>query len=411
MYLNGHIKVFINDIQVYSIISCETNNDSHNVGATCEIFFPLNSRIEFNGQKIETPVRKETNYLTAPTRYLFNTGDHIVIKAKYDGYESDANAGTDGYLPVFEGFLYDFYLTTPIKIKCLDYVYWFNMGLFGDTKLVVNQTGKNGKPIKNKIKAGTGVSYKKTTFKKVIQDLLGWVNSDIDNWNNENDTSYPHIELFEPMFDLDLVNISFVNMSPAAVLEWFKRELGLCITFLGNKLYINVASNTINTVKLKTDINVLKSELQTTNLKNHRKTTSVGADSVFIRLKMKVYFVRDNGTKDSFEIGDDAGQLRETFFYNVKPSSIKSVGGQSIPENYLNLATEALKKAYQARYSGTVESLLYPYYDILWKVVYEDVRYPERNGNYICIQMKEVINENGYHRIAKLAYLDDVTIF
>lgn len=389
MYFNCHPKVLINGNQLNSIVSIESSNDSHNIGAFCDIIMPINARFIHEGKG-----------LTAPARNIFNTGDYIIVKAKYDGYEKDANADSDGFVTFFTGFLFDFYLGVPLKIKCLDYIYWFNMGIFGNSDLVIKVT-KTGKfkragaqdSIGDKTKAGKGYHKDKVKFKEVLQDLVDWVNYDITKWSIDNDVLIPLVELYDPIFDMDLVNITFNNMSPAAVLEYFKKELGLCITFLANKLYVNVASNTTKNVKLKTDINVLTSELQTTNLKNLRSKNVTGANSVFQKIKVKASFVRNNGTKDSVEVGDPNGQLREVFFYTVKQDE----------KLYEQLAKEALIKFYQARYNGEVSTLFYPHFDILWRVEYIDVRYPERNGFYVCTSMKVIINEHGYHRKAKLA--------
>jgi hypothetical protein len=404
MYFNCHAKVVINDYTLETVVSVETHNDSNHIGSYCDIVLPLNSRIEFNGNPDQAQTSNNQDpqidysqvnqgYLTAPTRYLFNTGDHIAISSKYDGmiYENDINADNDGYLPVFEGFIYDFYESTPIKIKCLDFIYWFNIGIYGN-KIVTIVKGKK----KPKTSSGTGVSFKTTTFKAILKDLIETVNYNIAIWNQENDTSYPDVELMDAIFDMPLVNISFVQMSPAAVLEWFKKELGLNITLMGNKLYANLASNTTSTVVLQTDTNVLQSSLQTTNL---QKTKNKGSNSIFLRVKVKAYFLQTNGTKDSIEVGDPNGQLREVFFYNVKRSETL----------YKKMANEALVKFHQDRYTGEIETYLYPYCDLFWKVKYYDVRYPERNGSYVVTMVKTILSENGFHRKLKLAYLDDQT--
>ena len=81
--------------------------------------------------------------------------------------------------------------------------------------------------------------------------------------------------------------------------------------------------------------------------------------------------------------------------------------GVAVPNNMLTLANEALIKAVQGRFKGQVETLLYPNYDLFWKVIYKDRRYEEKNGNYVVTSLKIKISEHGYHRTAKLAWLDD----
>ena len=410
MYFNAHCKVIINDQTLETVVSVETHNDSNHIGSYCDIVLPLNSRIEYKSETNQAPKpdnqdpqidysQVNNGYIPAPTRDLFKTGDHIIVKAKYDGYEQVDGAESDGYLPIFDGFIYDFYESTPVKIKCLDYIYWFNIGIYGSKIITVIKNLKPGKkpPKKPKTSTGQGVSFKSTTFKEILQDICDTVSYNIAVWNDENDTDYPEVSLSEPIFDMNLVNISFIQMSPAAVLEWFKKELGLNITLMGTKLYANLASNTTGTVILQTDKNIIASGLQTTNLKHFKTKKSKGSNSIFLRIKVKAYFLRDDGTKDSIEVGDPNGQLREVFFYNVKRDE----------KLYTQMANEAIQKYHQDRYTGEVETYLYPFCDLFWKVQYFDVRYPERNGNYVITMIQQSLNEHGFHRKLKLAFLDD----
>jgi hypothetical protein len=417
IYVNAHAKIVINDTVVHefgidqNLVSVETHNDCNHIGASCEVVFPQNIRLPYQNNPSQSPSaqnidpnidysQSNNGFIDAKTRYLFNTGDHIQVFAKYEGYETANGSNSDGYLPIFDGFLFDFYESTPIKIKCLDYIYWFNIGIYGSNKVTIIKNWKAGKkiPKKPKTSSGQGVSFKSIQFKELLQDLIDTVNYNIAEWNNDNDTDYPLCSLILPIFDMPLVNISFIQMSPAAVLEWFKKELGLNITLMNNKLYVNIASNTTGEVILQTDTNVILSSLQTTNLQNKSSKSSKGSNSVFLRLKLKAYFVKDNGTKDSIEVGDPNGQLKEVYFYNIKRDE----------KLYTQMANEALLKFHQDRYTGEVETLLYPYCDLFWKVIYYDIRYPERNGNYVITMMKYTFGENGFHRKIKLAYLDSV---
>jgi len=422
IYLNAHAKVIINDTVVHefghdeNIVSVETHNDSNHIGAYCDIVMPQNIRLEYLNNKNDAPTYADQNpavdlthandgYITAQSRYFFNTGDHIIVKAKYDGYEKSPGSDSDGYLTIFDGFLYDFYESTPLKIKCLDYIYWFNIGIYGD-KIVT--AVKNKKARKPKILSGKGASYAKIQFKDLMQDIVDTVNYNIEIWNEENDTNYPLVTLFPDIFDMTLIDIHFISMSPAAILEWFKKELGMAITLIGNQLYVNIASFTNGTVILQTDTNVIASSLQTTNLQHLKsKKKSKGSNSIFLRLKLKAYFIKENGTKDSFEIGDENGQLRECFFYKVAPGKMVPYAGKQVPENYKKLAEEALNKYHQDRYTGTVETLLYPFCNLFWKVRYFDIRYPERNANYVVTMIQYSLGENGFHKKLKLAFLSD----
>jgi hypothetical protein len=381
------------------------HNDGQHIGATCEVVLPLNSRIGYEGK------------LRLPTRFLFNTGDHIVINAKYEGYESYGSYlfGTPfyGWLQIFDGFLYDFYESTPVKIKCLDYIYWFNLGIYGSEYVVTKKVTKTGKIKKGSVKGGEGKYFKKIEFADLLQDIIDWTNGNITNWNTENNTTFPLVTLIKPEFSFVLENITFSNMSPAAVLEWLKRELGFNISLTGTQLYANVASFTQNVVRISSDKNVIESNLQSTNLTKRGTRQSKGSNSVFLRIKLKVYFEKEDGTKDSLEIGDPNGQTRECFFYKVAKGKLVEYpkgSGQMVPENYLKFANEALLQCFQKRYTGDIETYLYPNCDLFWKVTYSDVRYPERNGDYVITSQNITLDDKGFHRKLKLSFLSNYNI-
>ena len=424
IYVNAHLQVFINGVPFHddegdnpllNVISAETHNDGNHIGSYAEIIMPQTARIAYISNPDQIPTQTNpnpnviydqanNNYVIQNVRTYFNTGDSIVIKAKYEGYENDPGADSTGYLPIFTGFLYDFYETTPLKVKCLDYIYWFNIGIYGQ-KITTIPPGNLPAPTTGE---GNGVSFPSISFKNILTDLIKSVNYTIANWNNDNGTKYDLVTLQEPIFDMDLVNISFTQMSPAAVLEWFKKEIGLNISLMGTSIYVNIASNTLKTVILNTQVNVIASNLQTTNLQKTKKHK--GSASVFLRIKLKCYFIKNNGTKDSFEIGDDGGQLRECFFYNVTPGANTNYNGQSVPSNYLTMAQNAIQKYYHDRYTGEVEMLLYPYCDLFWKVQYFDYRFPERNSDYVITMIKRSFNDNGFRTHIKLAFLDNPTV-
>ena len=394
MYLNCEILVSINGQIIDSISAVDMHNDGNHIGSSCEITMPLNARIEYSG-----------GYIIQPAKVLFNTGDAITVKAKYEGYESFGEP--DGWLTIFEGFVYDFYETTPLKIKCLDYIYWFNIGIYGANYVWT----KKSKGVK--AKGGVGKSFTKIEFADLLQDLIDWTNENILNyWAENGDPNYDpvFITLIRPEFSFELVNISFANMSPAAVLEWLKRELGFNISLIGSQLYANIASFTRNEINLQSDINVIECNLQSTNLTKKRTRKSRGANSVFTRIKLKCYFEKEDGTKDSFEVGDSNGQLREVFFYKVDKGNLTLIDGQQVYDNYYKYAQEALNKCYQTMYKGTLEQYLYPIVNVFDKVNYTDLRYPDRDGSYVVTALDVKLDDRGFHRHLKLAPLTNFNI-
>lgn len=361
MYFNCHTNVTIAGKLLNTVVGVHSSNDFQHIGADCDVVVPLNCRISYKNPN------NETVYLTDLAKNLFKAGDPILVTAWYDGYDP---------VTVFKGFIYDFIEGTPLTIKCLDYLYFFNMGTVGKQRVFYKKSKKAKKEL-----TGNGIAYKSITLQALLQVVIDFVNDTIDDSTDGVD----HVSLILPMFDMTLVNITFITMSPAAILEWLKKEMGLNISLTGNKLYCDLANKNTTTIKLNTSRNVIKSGLQRPL-------------ATFLRIKLKAWFIRSDGFRDSFEVGDESGTLREVYFYKVQRS-------QSL---YENMANAALTKYRQYRYSGAVEIYLYPDCDLFQRVEYVDVRYPERTGVYTITSIDINIDNNGYHRVLKLAALTDL---
>lgn len=377
MYFNANLSVTIAGQLLTSVVSIKTSRDGSKIGGYMDLVVPLNSYIQYSDPNTLT------RYLTAIRIDQYSSGDPVVVTAYYEGYQP---------VTIFTGYIYDFILGMPTTVRCMDYIYYFNLGIFGESRVFT--TNKAGTKIKN---SGQGKNYKTVEFKALLQELLDFVNETISNTTS----GAQPVVLNQDVFDMTLSNLTFISMSPAAILEWFKKELGLNITLFGNQLYVNLASNTTGSVTLNTGRNVFKSSLQTTLQKSISKaglTTAKTLQAAFQRIRLKAWFIRSDGTRDSFEVGDPNGTQIENFFYNVKRSAT----------NYEDMANAALVKAMQHSYHGELEIYLYPQVDLYWRVFYTDVRYPEKNGTYVIIGQYFQLNEQGFHQKIKLAWLDDL---
>jgi hypothetical protein len=359
MFFNCKISVTIGDKDLKTIVSVNAKNDGDHLGAECDVVVPINCRIQYVGGN--------RSYLTEYAKNLFSVGDAIVIKAQYEGME---------WVDVFSGFIFDFVEGMPLTIKCVDYLYFLNKGIFGNQRLLLKKNKKS-----TTVTPSVGAAFKSITLQNLCQKILDFTNETIDAETDNTD----HLELILPMPDVELVNITFAMMSPAAILGWLKKEMGINISLEGNRLYVNVASNTLNTVYLRTDRNVINCDLQR-------------PDAVYKSFKVKAWFIREDGTKDSFEIGDANGTLKEVFFYKIKRD-------QTL---YQQLATEALNKVKQQKYSGSVETLLYPNCRIFDQANYIDISYPARSANYVITAQEVNIDEGGFHRKLKLSFLSEI---
>lgn len=351
MFLNAHISVLVNNKPLKYINRVEIHTDSQTIGGTCDILVPLQSLVQYE-QAYKQPIT-----VTEITECA--TAFPIVVKAKYDGYETVSGADSDGFITVFKGYIYDLFEGTPVTIKCMDNFYLFNLDM-------MNQ------------------SFPSITLVNLIEKyILPLANSHVTSGNE--------IKLIKPTLDLNLENISFPLMTGGAILSWLKKEMNFNVNLTDEGLYVNIASNTVNTIKLKTDINVIRADLQRPS-------------NLFLNIKVKAWFIREDSTKDFIEVGSPTGQLREVFFYNV----------QRPPENtpddlYHQLANNAYLRFKQMRYNGNIEMFLYPACELYWRVEYEDVRYPDRNAVYVITAQDIKFSESGFHRFLKLAYLADTT--
>lgn len=377
MYYNANLSVTIGGKLLSSEVRVKAANDAAKVGSSCDLVVPLNSYIQY------TNPNDLTTYLTAVRADSFPQGAPVEVIASYDGFDP---------IIIFRGFVFDFVLGMPTTIKCLDYIYFFNLGVFGDARVIT--TNKKGTKITNQ---GQGVHYKSIKFKDLLQLLIDFVNKTIA----DSTSGALPVTLMLPTFNMTLENLTFITMSPAAILEWFKTELGLNITFYGNQLYVNLASQTNGKVILNTGVNVLKSDLQTKlqQTVNQDGTPLVKTlPSAFERIRLKCWFIREDGTRDSFEVGDQNGIQEEHFFYKVKRDG----------NNYETLANAALLKLQQHHYRGELELLLYPLCDLFYEAFYTDLRYPEKNGTYVILGVYFELDEKGFHRKIKLAWLTSV---
>jgi hypothetical protein len=359
MYFNAQISVIIADKELKTVVSVSSKNDSCHIGAECSVVVPINCRIQYTNGKHD--------YLTDYPKNLFSTGDPITIKARYVGYD---------WVQVFTGFVVDFIEGTPLEIRCADYVYWLNQGIFGSQRVLIKKNKKSKKSV-----ASVGTSYQSITLKNLLQNLIDFTNDTIDHKADNAD----HLQLINDVPEFTLVNVTFAMMSPAAILDWLKKNLGFNISLSGSQLYCNVASNTLNVVKYRTDRNVIGCDLQ----KPH---------ALFQSFKLKAWFLRQDGTRDSVEVGDPNGVMRDYFFMNI-------------PRNetiYLKLANEALLKVKQEKYNGSIDTLLYPDCQLFDKANYVDIRYPDRSANYVITGVDFEIGENGYHRKLKLSFLSEI---
>lgn len=274
--------------------------------------------------------------LIAPTLTTFKVGDPVIITASYPNINGPS-------ITIFSGTVYEFKEGTPCVIRCIDY-----LPLLGHMQNITSYTGSL-KNLVTRILQGTGIS------------------------------------LMLPTVDLNLYKITFRTISPWAILEYIKKMIGLNIALQGDQLYVNVASNTLRHVGYSSDANLYDCKLQQ-------------PDTIWQGYKVKAWFLKENGVRDSFETGDTDGHLTEVYFYKV----------QADINTYTRLANEALIKIRQRKFSGHVSGYLYPEVHLFDRITYKDIRYPDRSGDYVVTEISHDISDAGFHCHMTWAFLLDV---
>lgn len=263
----------------------------------------------------------------------FKVGDPVTVTAWYDGYPQ---------LVRFQGFVFEFKEGMPCTIKCIDY-----LPLLGHMQ---------------------NLHFKSVTLKNLITQILKGTN----------------ITLQLPTLDLTLVDLTFRTVSPWGILMYVKKGLGINISLQGNTLYCNVASNTLDEVDFSTGRNIHETGLQQ-------------PDTVWQGYKVKAWFVKENGVRDSLEVGDTEGHVTDVYFYRV----------QADINTYTRLANEALIKIRQRKFSGKIKGYLYPDVKLFDRLSYTDLTYPDKNGNYVLTAYEETFSDEGFHKEMTIAFLVD----
>lgn len=271
-------------------------------------------------------------------------GDPITVMTQYDGYPE---------IIKFSGFVYDFVEDMPLTIKCMDYMYFLNITWFGMGKQSLAFPGNSNlqqvvEAIINGVKEQTGQQIILTPGNVI-----------------------PNIYQF--------VNLSYTNMSATAILDKLRKGLGINITLFGNQLYVNIASNTTATVPLDTRYNVKKSGLQK-------------PDTAFQLYQITAIYTLPNGKKGRIQAGSGINH------------DIHLTGQVYNPDNFQQQAQNALTQQKLRHFEGKVTTYLYPDIPLYASVPYNDFRYPDKNGTYICMGTEFATSDHGYENTYMLAF-------
>lgn len=205
-------------------------------------------------------------------------------------------------------------------------------------------------------------SAKETTLKQCLNTVL------------------PNIKLGE-IENLKLRNFVINNKPGSWVLGLLKKEYGLiCFFDMKKQLHCTKAHAIVGEqVKYRLRYNVIKDD----DLK-----FQLAQD---VKLKVKAICYYKDGTKIEGEIGEDGGELRTFYFYDVKDAAeLKILANQ-----------ELVRYAYDG-YQGKITTFLYPFALPGMVAVLEDPIYQERSGNYYIESVETSFSSSGGRRTVEI---------
>lgn len=201
-------------------------------------------------------------------------------------------------------------------------------------------------------------SQKETTLKQCLSTVL------------------PKLEI-AGCVDLTLKNFVVNNKPGSWVLSTLKKEYGLTVFFdLNGKLHVGKAHDLQDkAVKYRLRYNVIKDE----DLKYQ-----LARD---VKLKVKAICYYKDGTKIESESGEDGGETKTLYFYDVKDA-----------KELNTLAQEELKRYSFDGYRGKIETFLMPYAMPGIVAELEDQVYKERSGSYYIESTEVTFGTSGARR-------------
>lgn len=268
---------------------------------------------------------------------LIHPGAKVKVALSYAGLKENVE---------FEGYVRRVKPSIPYEIECEDEVYLFR-------KVNINK------------------SFQRATLKEIVSHIIGEV-SKVYPGAVSADTDLPVVNFQD--FRIQNANAAF------AIQQFRESPYGLTAYFRNKKLFVGLAYQKNNgTVKHSLAWNVIDNSL-----------TFRYADEV--RLKVKAIAIFKNNTKMEFDLGDDDGEHRTLYFYNVKSA-----------DELKKLATEELKKLKYDGLQGGIQTFLYPYAEPLMTCDLKDPLYDKkREGRYVIDSVKTTFSYQGARREIEL---------
>lgn len=263
------------------------------------------------------------------TAKQFAVGDQIVIQLGYNGQLNEE----------FVGYISKIKPSTPLEIECVDATWLLRR--------------KNLKE-----------SFKNVDLGTLLEVIVEGT----------------PIELRGEVPQIRFKTFYFKNITAAYALQEIKEKYGLTVYIKnGYELHVGLRSYTDNsTVRYEMGTNVIEYDLEW-----------MSEDDT--RIKVKAVHVRKDNTKIEKEYGDQDGELRTLYFYNIDDE-----------KNLEKLAIEEARKYKYSGYKGGITTFLRPYIEVGNVAEITDPDFPERNGRYLVSKVVTTFNSDGARRDIEL---------
>jgi hypothetical protein len=286
-----------------------------------------------NSAKITFPasaVLKSNNEVTTiETAKAIKPGMPVAIKLAYQNVYENVE---------FSGYVKTLNFKIPLEIECEDAVY------------LLRQKNINK-------------SWQSITLKDLLKEIIAGTD----------------IKLSSNIPEITISPYSIKNASGAFALQKIKDDYGLSINIDSGVLYCNLAY-TDKTGIIKYIINGEQANvINADELKYRRKDD--------IKLKIKAININGDNTRNEVEFGDDDGELKTLFFYNIKTK-----------EQLEKIARQEINKLKFDGYEGKISTFLIPPAKPGMTAELKDNRFPEREGNYYIEAVKTYFGNNGARR-------------
>lgn len=181
--------------------------------------------------------------------------------------------------------------------------------------------------------------------------------------------------------DLTLKNFVINNKPGSWLLGYLKKEYGLLAYFdINGKLYVGKA----NSVKGETVKYVLRE-----NVIDDKELKYQLAQDVKLKVKAVCYY--KDGTKIEGELGEDGGEQKTLYYYDVKDAGELKA-----------LANEELRRYSFDGYRGKIRTFLQPYALPGMVADLTDKTYPERSGSYFIEAVTTTFGTGGGRRTVEI---------